>query len=338
MLGSLRLALAVLVAMNHLWLPTASKMGAHAVLAFYVISGFLITKIRSEIYVGPSGMARYFANRFLRIFPAYWMIVILTVIGLVLFPTAFDRIHSAIRLPHSPYEWLQNIALFDFIYSPLRLVPPAWSLSVEIIFYFLIGIGISKSKGGSLIWWFLSLVYTVYLVFQGADFDQRYTPPLAASLFFATGAVGFHFLKDFKLPEGKLSWWILLLLFFSLWPLFIEFTGQNIHMLGFYGAYILFLPLFAWTVCSQPGSQSLLRLDRLLGDLAYPVFLSHFFAAGLTNLIFGTHLTPLGLPHFLISLALSIGLGLGMVRWLDSSVNQLRNRIRPTRTPTLPGI
>ena len=38
MIGSLRFVLAGLVVLNHLWLPTANLVGAHAVIAFYIIS------------------------------------------------------------------------------------------------------------------------------------------------------------------------------------------------------------------------------------------------------------------------------------------------------------
>ncbi len=56
MLGTLRFVLALLVVLNHLWLPVANKIGAHAVLGFYVISGFLMTRILCETYFGWAGL------------------------------------------------------------------------------------------------------------------------------------------------------------------------------------------------------------------------------------------------------------------------------------------
>jgi peptidoglycan/LPS O-acetylase OafA/YrhL len=212
MLGTLRFVLALLVVMNHLWLPTANKVGAHAVIGFYVVSGFLMTSILCETYIGPGGRVRYFANRFLRLFPGYWFVVLLSLAGLVAYPGYFGNVHSAIRIPQTGYEWLQNATLFDLIYAPLRLVPPAWSLSVEWVFYILIGVGISSRAGWTIAWWLASGTYTIFLIMTGATFGDRYTPPVAASLFFSTGAVIYHWVKSQPVGQrggaghGEPSW------------------------------------------------------------------------------------------------------------------------------------
>jgi peptidoglycan/LPS O-acetylase OafA/YrhL len=328
MLGTLRFVLALLVVMNHLWLPTANKVGAHAVLGFYVISGFLMTRIVSEVYIGPRGRLRYFTNRFLRIFPAYWFVSGLTLAGLALFPERFEHIHSAIRRPDAAYEWFQNLTLIDMIYAPLRVVPPAWSLSVELVFYLLIGTGLSRSRLGTTLWWGSSLAYTVFLVASDASFGDRYTPPAAASLFFSTGAVVYHLTKQKVMPR-RMMWWSGALLLFAVWPLLVGIFDGDTNMLGFYGAFALFVPLFAWTV-GISSQQATSGSDKLLGDLAYPVFLGHYFSAGVTNLLFWNRLAPQGIAHFLVSLFICVALAMAMARYLDPAVNRLRNRIRPS--------
>ena len=334
MLGTLRIVLAIMVVMNHLWLPVANKVGAHAVLGFYVISGYLMTRVITETYVGPGGRVRYFFNRFLRIFPGYWLVAILTLAGLVVFPGYFGNIHSAIRVPSTGYEWLQNLTLIDLIYAPLRLVPPAWSLSVEAVFYIVIGTGLSRSKGGALAWWLISVAYTVYLIASGANFGDRYTPPAAASLFFSTGAVAYHYIKmRGEVLAGGPLWWLLLAAF-CVFPLIAEDVGWNLHMTGFYGAYVLFLPLFVWTVLSKP-SGLWKKIDRFLGNLAYPVFLSHFFASGLASIMSWNHLPRRGGAHFLLSLVICLILASLMARYVDPAVNRLRDRIRPARNASL---
>jgi len=329
-LGTLRFTLALLVVMNHIWLPTANKVGAHAVLGFYVISGFLMTRILCETYVGPRGRIRYFANRFLRLYPGYWLVTTLTLTGLVAFPAYFGNIHGAIRIPRSGYEWLQNVTLFDHIDAPLRLVPPAWSLSVEWVFYILIGAGISRRVGWTMAWWLASLVYTIFLIVSGVSFGERYTPPLAASLFFSTGAVIYHWMKRSQPPSvTSCNWvWWLQLGLFCIFPLAVEAVGQDPRMIGFYGAYALFLPLFVQANGITPSEQWK-KPDRFLGDLAYPVFLSHYLSTGLANLCSGNSLSPGGLVHFTISLAFCLALSIGMVRLLDPELKRLRDRIRP---------
>ena len=66
MIGGIRFILASLVVLNHLWLPTANKLGAHAVTAFYVISGFLMAKVIHDVYgLSVDGGARFLGNKFL---------------------------------------------------------------------------------------------------------------------------------------------------------------------------------------------------------------------------------------------------------------------------------
>ena len=50
MTGYLRFALASLVVANHVWLPTANRVGLHAVAGFFVISGYLMTMVINEVY------------------------------------------------------------------------------------------------------------------------------------------------------------------------------------------------------------------------------------------------------------------------------------------------
>jgi peptidoglycan/LPS O-acetylase OafA/YrhL len=106
---------------------------------FFVLSGFLLylpfAVAIAENRPTPS-IRRYFRNRFLRIFPAYW--VILAVSGLVLGSTIEQW-----RGPHvvgalgDPLLFLKNAALVayydvDTIWTGIL---PSWSLTIELVFY-----------------------------------------------------------------------------------------------------------------------------------------------------------------------------------------------------------
>src|SRR5438067_9448137 len=109
MTGYLRFVLASLVVANHVWLPTANRVGLHAVAGFFVISGYLMTMVINEVYTDLSGFARYLANRFLRIFPLYWTVCGLTWIGLMIAPRVFGNLNSAIAMPPDLDIWLRNL-------------------------------------------------------------------------------------------------------------------------------------------------------------------------------------------------------------------------------------
>src|SRR5262245_63519896 len=51
--------------------------GAVSVQCFYIISGFFIALLLNEKYVGPNDKYLFYSNRFLRIFPLYWLFLAL---------------------------------------------------------------------------------------------------------------------------------------------------------------------------------------------------------------------------------------------------------------------
>lgn len=106
---------------------------------FFVLSGFLLYLPFSAAIVGgrrrPS-VRRYFWSRFLRIFPAY--LVVLGVCGLLLGSTVQqwrgEHVVGAIR---DPVLLVKNAALvanydIDTIWTGIL---PSWSLSIELVFY-----------------------------------------------------------------------------------------------------------------------------------------------------------------------------------------------------------
>ena len=136
MIGVLRFILASLVVLNHLWIPTAGRIDAHAVIAFYVISGYLMTTVINKTYgLTMVGGCKYLANRFLRIYPPYWPFAAISAGLLAIFPDTFGQTYDAIRLPDNLYDAFRNATLIDRTWSPLRIIRPAWSLSVECFFY-----------------------------------------------------------------------------------------------------------------------------------------------------------------------------------------------------------
>ena len=50
MLGLVRFILAGMVVANHFWFPVANQIGAHAVIAFYMISGYLMARVLNTNY------------------------------------------------------------------------------------------------------------------------------------------------------------------------------------------------------------------------------------------------------------------------------------------------
>ncbi|EGD53256.1 acyltransferase family protein [Gordonia neofelifaecis] len=103
-----------------------------AVALFFALSGFLLWRpyasaARNDDAPRPA-VARYLRHRFVRIWPAYALVV---VVVFLLLPQARHA---------SPTVWLANLTLTQ-VFVPLTLAPgltQMWSLSVEVAFYLLL--------------------------------------------------------------------------------------------------------------------------------------------------------------------------------------------------------
>lgn len=146
-----RFALSLLVAQAHLYPLDAPWLAWMAVFGFYTLSGYLMTRVLNERYgFCWSGTIAFAANRVLRLWPAY-----LVVVGLGLSLLAYvprPPLYHVLRLPETPGEWLVNFTLigitgFDIQSMAGRpvLAPNSWSLSVELACYVLLALGFARS-------------------------------------------------------------------------------------------------------------------------------------------------------------------------------------------------
>src|SRR5918912_2774678 len=85
MFGIFRLALAYLVVLSHLvGAEYLAHLGFYAVRGFFVLSGFLMTAALNELYAFDAG--RFWVNRILRLLPPYYLVCLLTLALIHVFP------------------------------------------------------------------------------------------------------------------------------------------------------------------------------------------------------------------------------------------------------------
>ena len=101
--------------------------GYIGVFMFFVLSGFLFyNKFRS----GQLHLLKYFKNRLLRIYPAYFVVIVLSFICL----KTFDIANA------TSTDFIQTLFLYFYSlngnYSPI--LPVSWSLEIEFVFYLLV--------------------------------------------------------------------------------------------------------------------------------------------------------------------------------------------------------
>lgn len=332
MFGTLRYLLALMVVVTHFLSPYMRWPGYYAVFSFYVLSGFLMTKVLNERYGFTSeGLKGYFANRALRIFPPYWTILIFSMALVHFLPEVSRAMNPLIRPPENPAEWLENIFIFGQYFDPglerARLVPPAWSLHVELFFYAAMGLLVSRSFFLTALWFFASLAYTLTALFGHWEFYTRYFTVMAGSLGFSLGALLFFIKPYFRAPRwlfipASALFLLNVLLAGRLW----RYVMVHGFYLSIFLSAVLILSLSGLKAKEAPGW--IRRLDGLLGDLSYPLFLCHWSVGIAVVWIVFRGESPDALTLFLSTLPFINIASYLIHRGLESRVEGIRDRIK----------
>ena len=207
MFGILRYLLALMVVQTHLW-KAAPWAGNYAVFTFFVLSGYLMTLVLHERYsFGPAGVMRFLANRALRIYPPYWIVLPLAAYAAYHAPHLASAVHRHYALPATDVLWLKNILIIGADHpTKSTLVIPAWSLHIELVFYGLMALGLSRNRATVFLWFAAGLAYTVYMAMLHPTEYQfwyyRYFPLQAGSLAFSAGAAVYYLRGRVSLPPG----------------------------------------------------------------------------------------------------------------------------------------
>lgn len=113
-----------------------NKGGWSGVILFFVLSGFLITGILWDSYADPHWWRKFFARRSLRIFPLYFLVLILVVLAAI----PFGDVRAVLAHIWIPALFLENFPslarISDTLPSPLATFH-LWSIAVEEQFYLL---------------------------------------------------------------------------------------------------------------------------------------------------------------------------------------------------------
>src|SRR5438105_2580714 len=128
MFGTYRTILALFVVASHL--GGIPGFAGYAVFGFYILSGYLMTFILQVNYgYSWSGVLKYAANRFLRIFPLYWVATLISITLVIALGSAYTSQYSeSIFLPKNIISALQNFFIVLRHTSEPRLIPSAWAL------------------------------------------------------------------------------------------------------------------------------------------------------------------------------------------------------------------
>ena len=297
MFGYLRFFLAILVLLSHLKITCGINQGITAVVSFYMLAGFVVTHLLTKVFQpGPTIIKRFFLERFLRIFPLYLYVLALTLVFLIL--TGFGQpyfsparlLANLLVIPLNYYMVWDNSILQD---PKFWLVPPAWSLAAELQAYILLPLVIFSKRlkvllaGSS----FLIFMLAVTAALEPDYFGYRLIPGV-----FFMFIIGTCLYKSTRIPEQADT-------FDRIFPPFCYLVAIFcLPVMGFLGSVKrgvvleVFLGLLLGIPIIHYLSRNPLRLplDRLLGDLSYGIFISHFLSMWILIYLFHLQASSLG--------------------------------------------
>lgn len=343
MFGAYRTILALAVVAHHLLsFPT---IGQYAVHGFFILSGYLMTLIMHKSYgYSVKGFGSFVFNRILRLYPAYWIITILSIGAILVLGESNARsYHSAIYLPTDLAGWLQNASLVYMDWYPMRvfprLSPPTWALTLELAFYLTIALGASKSKRSTIAWFGISVIFTVCTHFYERGADYRYLFVGAASLPFSIGALTYHYRVQIEEKARRFSDTKSLCALLGLFVINSLVAGvlKYFHYPEFLQSACFYLNLVINFVIiaillTKPSLPISAAVDKKIGDYSYPIYLAHWQAGMVVSfLIFqqperGPHLN--GAVCFLGALALCFFVSYLIIRFVDEPIERYRSTVR----------
>jgi peptidoglycan/LPS O-acetylase OafA/YrhL len=348
-LGSFRLFLALSVFFSHVNArPHVFEYvtGLQGVGMFFVVSGFLIGSGIERNYLGRCGA--FLLNRFLRIYPLFWVVIALTIAAIhlhgsdvIMGPNKGDWMRVSIR-GMSGIDIAKTLTLI-WPGATFRLMAVAWSLKVEVLFYLVIAAVYWAFRGrGVVIACYVAL--GVYLA-CALSLDMRFENPIpyipdfvlgvavsraatdrAAYALIAAALVlcifGFCHI-DPTMPGHHTLWWPMS----SFAEKFAFQTGANVL------SYMILLAVFG-ALIGIGVSPWARRIDDFLGNMTYPFYLCHFAIIATVN----EDLAGLQLwVRIAISLGLALACAAALYLTLDRRLVGTRLSIRSAARHPTPG-
>lgn len=129
---------------THPWLEWAAEVFSRTgprLSIFFVVSGYCLTVSIERRAAAGSGPLEFFRNRFLRIYPIYWVALLLA-FGLGLLATPFNGRPASEVFPATPLAWLGDITLTSlWLGHPPKLVV-MWFLNHLVGLYLVYGLAL----------------------------------------------------------------------------------------------------------------------------------------------------------------------------------------------------
>jgi peptidoglycan/LPS O-acetylase OafA/YrhL len=360
-MGLLRFTLALCVLFTHF--PDVSIFGIQfgdgtlAVQCFYMISGFYMALVLHEKYTGPRSYRLFLEQRYLRLYPTYLSLFLLTLAveywvrsprhlhwGLDYWTMYGSRLASSawlvLGLSNLSILGLDPSCLFTgfdpqtghlYWTSTLKIpipglyfciIPPAWTIDMEACFYlaapFLVRRSAAFQASIVLLTFALRIFFAHYLHLNQDSWSYRFY--FFEIGIFLMGSLAYRFYRDhapFLQRQIRLFPWVRWIVFF-LWAFYSRLPLPADARYYLFAVGTFVLLPYLFLMTRD------LVFDRLLGELSYPMYLGHWSIL----LLFG-HLIG-QLPSYLgglVYVGLVVLLSWIIYRFIEHPMDDFRHRL-----------
>ncbi len=251
---------------------------------FFTVSGFLIT----SSYLRNRDMKQYAVNRALRIYPAIYMLVLVTTIAAL----ATKDMTPGMLFLEDQRHWFISWVTFDQNFSPPYLsgfgigTPNGslWTIPVELTFYATIPL-LFLIKRRDVMWMFIVTFYIISIVSNYYLHDFHATRPILSTYsfslipylhYFIVGAVMYmQWDRIRRFIEGKFLWYFVPFMVFVLCSFF--FPDFNVHTEMTIKTVQGIMMNILLALCTISAAFTCKNLVKVLkgNDLSYGIYLYH---------------------------------------------------------------
>jgi peptidoglycan/LPS O-acetylase OafA/YrhL len=341
-MGLFRLILALAVINTHMPHPIPTVLdGYEAVELFFIISGFYMALILNKKY---QNVFLFYSNRFLRLYPAYALVLLASIAWFLIIwvytkqrPPPFWIARAATEMP--TWQWFtiqfSNLTMigldipallhwksgagFSFMSGPADSLPDgaewggwlpqvglqAWSIGSEIWFYLLAPFIVCRGVAIQLSVLVASLAVSMAL--RDHPLAHFFFP--AILWLFVAGSLMFQLQLRVALPESA-GWIAIVIILFGC----LTVSGLENNTL-----HTTVLILMAACVPFLFRSFAKQKIDNMIGNLSYAVYLVHLLVINVLQVVFKSHSLPL-------SASLSVAASVMIMIFIENPIDKYRQR------------
>lgn len=266
-MGTYRLALALLVVVSHLGITiNGLNPGVEATVSFFLLSGFVMTALIRKSYDCPERIGLFFVDRLMRLYPQFFAYTAATLLLVVTTHPA-----SAYLSDVTPFKVLLNFLMlpmgfYEFGLSGCMLVVAAWTIGLECTFYLIIPFLVMHQRRLAAALVSAGVFATAYFAIIEPDlWGYRLLP---GTLFIFLSGSLLHDRPSKARNVLLLVAWLIALGMLLLIPRIAQ--AQHVWNGEVLTGFVVGLPAVALLSRLRSG-----KLDLLLGNLSYGVFLNH---------------------------------------------------------------